>query len=199
MVPKSKDSLHRATASRAIPGTGLGPYRYFGRRSDDPNDFVPHEHRRDLRGLAFVSAWIGHDDSRAINTYDALIEEALAGLDLRGWRVTEVLDALHDQGQQATEFRSFSATSSETQVLRPDEVPGDWFVHDVALWAPGEVLLFVGEMIVDRLRAFRAPDRARLSVRPPGGSPGDRARREASNAVRGGRLRASRGPRPHRG
>lgn len=71
--------------------------------------------------------------------------EALAGLDLRGRRVSEVLDALQDRGQRATEFRSFSTTSSETQVLRPDEVPGDWYVHDVALWAPGEVLLFVGE------------------------------------------------------
>jgi hypothetical protein len=54
---------------------GIGPYRYYGRRRDDPNDFVPHEHRRDLRGLAVVSAWIGHDDSRAVNTYDAIVEE----------------------------------------------------------------------------------------------------------------------------
>ncbi len=38
-VPKSKEGQYRATASRAIPGKGIGPYRYFGRRSDDPNDF----------------------------------------------------------------------------------------------------------------------------------------------------------------
>lgn len=74
-VPKSKEGRYRATASRAIPGKGIGPYRYYGRRSDDPNDFIPHEHRRDLRGLAIVAAWIDHDDSRAINTYDALVEE----------------------------------------------------------------------------------------------------------------------------
>jgi len=74
-VPKNSHGRYRATASRAIPGTGIGPYRYHGTRRDDPNDFVPHEHRRDLRGFAIVSAWIGHDDSRAINTYDALVEE----------------------------------------------------------------------------------------------------------------------------
>ena len=74
-VPKNENGRYRATASRAIPGTGIGPYRYHGTRRDDPNDFVFHEHRRDLRGFAIVSAWIGHDDSRAINTYDALVEE----------------------------------------------------------------------------------------------------------------------------
>jgi hypothetical protein len=74
-VPKTADGRYRATASRAILGTGIGPYRYYGRRRDDPNDFVPHEHRRDLRGFAVVAAWIGHDDSRAINTYDAVVEE----------------------------------------------------------------------------------------------------------------------------
>jgi hypothetical protein len=74
-VPKTKAGTYRATASRAIAGKGIGPYRYYGRRRDDANDFIPHEHRRDLRGLAVVSAWIDHDDSRAINTYDAVVEE----------------------------------------------------------------------------------------------------------------------------
>jgi len=69
-VPRTRDGTYRATASKTIPGKGIGPYRYFGVRSDDPNDYVPHEHRRDLRGLALIAAWIDHDDSRAINTYD---------------------------------------------------------------------------------------------------------------------------------
>jgi hypothetical protein len=74
-VPKTATGKYRATASRAISGTGIGPYRYYGTRRDDPNDFIPHEHRRDLRGLAVISAWIGHDDSRAVNTYDSVVQE----------------------------------------------------------------------------------------------------------------------------
>ena len=73
-APRREDGLIRATASLAVPGKPIGPYRYHGMRSDDPNDIVPHEHRRDLRGMRMAAAWIDHDDSRAINTYDALVE-----------------------------------------------------------------------------------------------------------------------------
>ncbi|BDC48802.1 hypothetical protein F183_A11180 [Bryobacterales bacterium F-183] len=74
-VPKSDDGLYRATASRAIDGKPMGPPRYYGTRRDDPNDIVPHEHRRDLRGLHVFCAWLDHDDSRSINNYDALVKE----------------------------------------------------------------------------------------------------------------------------
>jgi hypothetical protein len=74
-VPRGTDGKYRATASLAIAGKGLGPYRYYGQRADDPNDIVPHEHRRDLRGLQVFCAWLAHDDSRSINTYDALVSE----------------------------------------------------------------------------------------------------------------------------
>ncbi len=72
---KNNRGLYRAVASRAIDGKDLGPFRYFGLRKDDPNDTVPHEHRRDLRGLMVPCAWLNHDDSRAINTFDALVTE----------------------------------------------------------------------------------------------------------------------------
>ncbi|MBI4903103.1 MAG: hypothetical protein HY820_05670 [Acidobacteria bacterium] len=74
-VPRTSDGKYRATASTALPGKPVGPPRYYGTRKDDPNDTVPHEHRRDLRGLHVVSAWLGHDDSRAINNLDALVTE----------------------------------------------------------------------------------------------------------------------------
>jgi len=74
-VPKSSDGRYRATASRAVAGKPVGPPRFYGTRKDDPNDTVPHEHRRDLRGLHVFSAWLGHDDSRAINNFDSLVTE----------------------------------------------------------------------------------------------------------------------------
>jgi hypothetical protein len=75
-VPRDADGLLRATASRVVPGKPLGPYRYYGTRRDDPNDTIPHEHRRSLRGLHVFCAWLAHDDSRAINSLDTLVEES---------------------------------------------------------------------------------------------------------------------------
>jgi hypothetical protein len=53
----------------------LGPYQVFGVRSDDPNDIVQHEHRRDLRGLFVFAAWLNHNNLRAVNTEDVLVDE----------------------------------------------------------------------------------------------------------------------------
>lgn len=74
-VPRDRDRRYRAVASLAVPGKGIGKFRYHGTRADDPNDTIPHENRRELRGLFLFCAWLGHDDSRAINTYDSLVEE----------------------------------------------------------------------------------------------------------------------------
>ncbi|MGH9631176.1 MAG: hypothetical protein ACRD7E_22965, partial [Bryobacteraceae bacterium] len=48
---------------------------YYGRRKGDRNDFIRHEHRRELRGFHAVSAWVNHHDSRSINTLDTMVEE----------------------------------------------------------------------------------------------------------------------------
>jgi hypothetical protein len=74
-VPKTADGRYRATASLALPGSPIGPPRYYGTRADDPNDIVLHEHRRDQRGLHVIDAWVAHDDSRAINNLDIVVEE----------------------------------------------------------------------------------------------------------------------------
>lgn len=74
-VPRTAEGLIRATASLAVAGKPIGPPRYYGTRKDDPNDIVPHEHRRDLRGLHVFAAWLDHDDSRSINNFDALVKE----------------------------------------------------------------------------------------------------------------------------
>lgn len=74
-VPQKADGSIRALASRLLPGKPIGGFRYHGTRTDDPNDIVRHEHRRDLRGLYVFCSWLGHDDSRSINTLDMLVKE----------------------------------------------------------------------------------------------------------------------------
>jgi len=65
---------YRAVATR-LPGprqTLLGPFQMWGTRSDDPNDTVPHEHHRELRGLFVFSAWLNNANARAVTTQDVL-------------------------------------------------------------------------------------------------------------------------------
>jgi hypothetical protein len=66
---------YRVLASRFADGKPLGNFRYYGTRPDDPNDIVPHEHRRELRGARVFGAWLNHDDSRGVNSLDMLADE----------------------------------------------------------------------------------------------------------------------------
>ena len=67
------DGSYRIVASRTLEGISVGPFRYEGTRLDDPNDIVPHEHRRELRGLRVFAAWLNHVDTKAQNSLDTLI------------------------------------------------------------------------------------------------------------------------------
>jgi len=66
-------------ASKKLSGIPIGPFKYFGTRSDDANDIFPHQNRRELRGLRVFSAWLNHDDSRSVNSLDIYLGEAGKG------------------------------------------------------------------------------------------------------------------------
>jgi len=69
------DGSLRAVASRFIPGVSIGPFKYLGHRKDDPEDLIPHERRRELRGLWALAAWTNHGDVRGPNTHDSWVTE----------------------------------------------------------------------------------------------------------------------------
>ena len=68
-----RNGLVRMVASAWLPGKPIGPYRYEGTRDDDPNDVIPHEDRREVRGARLVAAWLNHFDSREQNTMDVFL------------------------------------------------------------------------------------------------------------------------------
>lgn len=70
-----KNGLLRASASRFVSGRPIGPFRYEDTNTADPNDVVPHQDRRELRGSMILAAWINHFDSREQNTLNVWTKE----------------------------------------------------------------------------------------------------------------------------
>jgi hypothetical protein len=124
------DGSFRAVASRAIDGHNIGPFRYEGTRRDDPNDIVPHEDRRDLRGLYVFFAWLNNTDARAGNTLDALVEEN--GIPFIRHYLIDFGSALGSDGDRAKdarfghEFILPTPTEAITNILSLGLVPKAW-------------------------------------------------------------------------
>jgi len=77
---REPDGSYRVLASKALEGTPVGSFRFHGTRPDDPNDLVPHEARRELRGLRVFSAWVNHVDNKGSNTLDTIIDGPPGGV-----------------------------------------------------------------------------------------------------------------------
>jgi len=73
--PELKPGCYRASASEFLDGVPKGGFSAEGTRPDDPNDQIPHEHRRVLRALQVFSAWTGHTDIKTENTLDMYVNE----------------------------------------------------------------------------------------------------------------------------
>jgi hypothetical protein len=72
---KMPDGRYRVLASKLIKGKPKGPFAHVGLREDDPNDLIPHEHRRELRGLRVIASWIGNWDLKEGQSLDMYVEE----------------------------------------------------------------------------------------------------------------------------
>jgi hypothetical protein len=74
-APRRADGSYRAFASQLLPGKPKGGFSPSGNRDDDANDHVRHEHRRVLRGLRVLAAWVNHSDMKEDNTLDMYVEQ----------------------------------------------------------------------------------------------------------------------------
>jgi hypothetical protein len=72
---RNRNGSYRVIASKAAPGRPVGRIRFEGTRADDPNDVIPHEHHRELRGYMVFAAWLNHVDAKGINSLAALVNE----------------------------------------------------------------------------------------------------------------------------
>ena len=66
---------YRAIASEFVPGKPLGGFAESGVRRDDPNDTIEHQHRRVLRGLYPIFAWLKHTDIKQGNFLDTYVDD----------------------------------------------------------------------------------------------------------------------------
>lgn len=75
---REPDGAIRSLASLNM-GNVKGPFMYEGTRKDDPNDWCPHEHRRELRGLYVIGSLINHYDLKDHNSMDVYVGEDGSG------------------------------------------------------------------------------------------------------------------------
>ena len=72
-APRRSDGTYQVLASLKVEGDAIGQFKFHGTRPDDPNDVVPHENRRELRGFRLICAWLNHTDIDTINTLDVFV------------------------------------------------------------------------------------------------------------------------------
>ncbi|HEU0034539.1 MAG TPA: hypothetical protein VFQ53_28140 [Kofleriaceae bacterium] len=75
LVQVEPDGRIRGLASRMLDGKPLGGHAAEGVRGDDPNDRIPHELRRDLRGARAVFSWLDHLDVKEDNSLDMWVAD----------------------------------------------------------------------------------------------------------------------------
>ncbi len=136
-APQRADGSYRVAASEFVPGIPVGGWPAEGVRPDDPNDVVPHEHRRELRGLKIAAAWVNQTDMKEDNTLDAYVEvdgrhflrhylidfgQALGALSASRWD-SNGYERRFDWQAQPLSFFSFGLWLRDWELLEPTPWP----------------------------------------------------------------------------
>lgn len=137
-APRRSDGSFRASASEFVRGKPCGGFAAEGVRRDDPNDRIPHEHRRELRGLRVFAAWLDHTDIKEDNGLDVYVEEngrhflrhylidfgeALGGHAAEKGRLADGFDYAWDTEKQLKAAFSFGLWKRPWEDRRPSPAP----------------------------------------------------------------------------
>jgi hypothetical protein len=137
------DGTYRALASRWLEGKVIGPFDYRGTRSDDPNDTIPHEHRRVLRGLAVFAAWLNHHDTSGHK--EPAVEFVTLGLRVPNWQRSHYPKL---KGVGLLDEWSFEPLEWKPEVANPafllmDKADAFWAAKQVAAFTDDEIRAIV--------------------------------------------------------
>jgi len=72
---REPDGRIRVFTSKILDGKPVGPFKYKSIRRDDPNDIIPHQYRRELRGLIAICSFLNHSDMKGPNSFDVYVTE----------------------------------------------------------------------------------------------------------------------------
>jgi hypothetical protein len=75
LINVDPDGTIRGLASQFLPGVPLSGHPRQGVRKDDPNDRIPHQLRRDLRGQYAFFSWLDQTDAKEDNSLDVYVED----------------------------------------------------------------------------------------------------------------------------
>ncbi|MBA3501204.1 MAG: hypothetical protein M4D80_12895 [Myxococcota bacterium] len=75
LVHTDKDGMIRGLASQFLEGIPVGGHSRDGVRDDDPNDRIPHQQRRVLRGAYVLFSWLDLTDMKEDQTLDMYVED----------------------------------------------------------------------------------------------------------------------------
>jgi hypothetical protein len=155
-VARLPDGRIRVLASRLLPGKPIGPYAREGTRPDDPNDLIPHEQRRSVRGQYAIFSWLEHTDLQEDNTLDVFVPDpgdrdrgrghvvhylidfgrALGVMALVNHRPTVGHTYLLDPGMALRSLLTFGLWKRPWDELEEPGLPGVG-VYDAASYRPG--------------------------------------------------------------
>lgn len=122
------DGRIRAVAVPWLAGRVLGAFDMTGTRPGDPNDRIPHQHRRSLRASRLLYTWLSILDPSAINTLDSYVEEGgrrfvrhyLFDFGCAFGSATSHTQGLHEDGEYLVEVgRTLGAFASLGLYRRP--------------------------------------------------------------------------------